>query len=158
EALGARARRPIDRAGGAVSSRQPPGQPAGSRQNRLSGSVPRTDTDSRIDRPTRPRARCARVGMRQLVERSPLMRCRSFALLLLILPGSPVLAQGVISESPHLLSPGVALAEDTGACPTDHCAELLRTGGEGRFASNRNFPNFIGWMSDPLQNIDPRSL
>jgi hypothetical protein len=32
-------------------------------------------------------------------------------------------------------------------------------GGEGGpFASNRNFPNFIGFLSNPLQSIDPRSL
>ena len=28
----------------------------------------------------------------------------------------------------------------------------------GRLASNRNFPNFIGFMSNPLQWIDPHSL
>ena len=28
----------------------------------------------------------------------------------------------------------------------------------GRFTSNRNFSNFIGFLSNPLQNIDPRSL
>ncbi|HEX3315532.1 MAG TPA: hypothetical protein VHR72_11605 [Gemmataceae bacterium] len=28
----------------------------------------------------------------------------------------------------------------------------------GLFAPNRSFPNFIGFMSNPLQNVDPRSL
>src|SRR5437764_1327419 len=32
------------------------------------------------------------------------------------------------------------------------------SGGRNALASNRSFPNFIGFLSNPLQNIDPRSL
>src|SRR5262245_6125267 len=28
----------------------------------------------------------------------------------------------------------------------------------GFLSSDRGFPNFIGWMSNPVRNIDPRSL
>jgi len=31
-------------------------------------------------------------------------------------------------------------------------------GGGSRLTGNRNFPNFIGWMSNPLQNIEPRAV
>lgn len=40
----------------------------------------------------------------------------------------------------------------TPACPAPADAE------RPFLQSNRNFPNFIGFMSNPLQNIDPRSL
>src|SRR5436309_312672 len=28
----------------------------------------------------------------------------------------------------------------------------------GFLTGNRHFPNFIGWLSNPLQNIDPRAV
>jgi hypothetical protein len=31
-------------------------------------------------------------------------------------------------------------------------------GGGGRFAGNHKFPNFINWLGNPVQNIDPRAV
>jgi hypothetical protein len=50
------------------------------------------------------------------------------------------------------------------AVPLDSSAPVLFPDGgaaespSGRFTSNRNFSNFIGFLSNPLQNIDPRAL
>src|SRR5262245_56747265 len=53
--------------------------------------------------------------------------------------------------------PGYVVPLDSSApilFPDDGAADSPR----GRFTSNRNFSNFIGFLSNPLQNIDPRSL
>jgi hypothetical protein len=53
--------------------------------------------------------------------------------------------------------PGLAVPLDSSGpvlFPDDGAADSP----SGRFASNRNFSNFIGFLSNPLQNIDPRSL
>src|SRR4051812_28305216 len=45
--------------------------------------------------------------------------------------------------------------------PSDLYAPLFTGdcgGSRPYLASNHNFPNFIGWISNPVQNIDPRSL
>ncbi len=84
------------------------------------------------------------------------MKMRSCFLILLFL-GSRVSAQAV-------LPPGL-----TGPAPPVHAPVVSSesvavwngaqtSGAREAMASNRNFPNFIGFMSNPLQNIDPRSL
>jgi hypothetical protein len=45
-----------------------------------------------------------------------------------------------------------------GACGPDGCFDQTTASEGGSFVSTRKFPNFIGWMSNPLFNIDPRSL
>lgn len=52
----------------------------------------------------------------------------------------------------------VVSGECPGSCPSALWADGQGDGGREPLASNRNFPNFIGFMSNPLQNIDPRSL
>ncbi len=37
-------------------------------------------------------------------------------------------------------------------------ASALAQESQSRFPSNRNFPNFIGFMSNPVQSLDPRAL
>src|SRR5262245_56243418 len=85
------------------------------------------------------------------------MRCRSslpFVLLLAVRlaaqgpPPAPVDPAGPIF--PGSECPGTGPTLDWAGCE-DGC-------GRERLASNRHFPNFIGFISNPLQNIDPRSL
>jgi len=42
--------------------------------------------------------------------------------------------------------------------PTLFPADGGSDGTSGRFGGNHNFDNFIGWMSNPVQNIDPRAV
>src|SRR5438067_1911189 len=87
--------------------------------------------------------------------RSLLMRWQ-WGLFTLVLLGSPALAQdpppGSLAPSPVVFSADM---------PSSSSAVLPDTPSESSrypLASNRNFPNFIGFMSNPLQSIDPRSL
>src|SRR5262245_42268191 len=72
--------------------------------------------------------------------------------------GLPFLSQVARSES---TAPGAPFAS-----PSDGPAFVLPAGRtsdaaadpSGRLSGTRNFPNFIGFMSNPLQNIDPRAL
>ena len=82
------------------------------------------------------------------------MRAWPCVLLLALLPGTPVSGQGVTPFGP-LPAPTWTSGDYGGPSPWLAPAP---DAGEGRFASNRKFPNFIGWMSDPFENIDPRSL
>jgi len=75
------------------------------------------------------------------------MRWRS-CIPILLLVGSSVSAQGV---SPVIIDPAPPISVGVSY-------EAQATGAGGPLASNRNFPNFIGFLSNPLQNIDPRSL
>jgi hypothetical protein len=52
---------------------------------------------------------------------------------------------------------GPAVALD-GSGPVLFPEDGAASGPSDRFRSNRNFSNFIGFLSNPLQNIDPRSL
>jgi hypothetical protein len=52
--------------------------------------------------------------------------------------------------------PVYAPAPSTG--PVAVWPDAQPSGSREALASNRNFPNFIGFISNPLQNIDPRSL
>src|SRR5262245_53138709 len=94
--------------------------------------------------------RTCRAYMHQVeaVERSLLMLWRS-GLLIAVLFGSPLLAQDSLPVAPSPVVP-------TGASGMFATAESASE--SGRLTGNRDFPNFIGWMSNPMQNIDPRSL
>jgi hypothetical protein len=53
----------------------------------------------------------------------------------------------------------VILPGDAGTAPPYVMADGPPPGGPGGGVSgNRNFPNFIGFLSNPLQNIDPRAV
>jgi hypothetical protein len=84
------------------------------------------------------------------------MRLRSCVLLLML--GSSVSAQEVnpittIPEPTVFASP-----ESTGTWQTAISSDGHSAHEREPLASNRDFSNFIGFMSNPLQNIDPRSL
>ena len=79
------------------------------------------------------------------------MRLQS-TLLVLALLSSPMLAQA------HLEWPGKAPADTSPTLPCYPSANELQAAQAGPLTSNRNFPNFIGFISNPVQNNDPRSL
>src|SRR5262249_37322680 len=84
---------------------------------------------------------------------SCLMRC-SWTLLILALVGAPATAQEPLAA---------AAPSGTAVYPGElGCAPLVTMpdGGSsgGRLAGNQAFPGFIGFMSNPLQNIDPRAV
>jgi hypothetical protein len=63
------------------------------------------------------------------------------------LPGTPVPTTPVFIPSEPCGTPlDLAVGDGSGGSP------------ESRFAGNRNFPNFIGFLSNPLQSIDPRAM
>src|SRR5262245_52924311 len=79
------------------------------------------------------------------------------ALILMVL-GSQVLAQEVLPESPAPTSP-LIISEDMTAPAQVYGPGDTSAHSHGGFLSvNHNFPDFIGWMSNPLQNIDPRAV
>src|SRR5262245_508795 len=80
-----------------------------------------------------------------------LMRSR-FSLLMLVLLGSPTWAQ-------ELFLPALPPPTLGGTCPEVLCPEdnAGRRAG-GMLTGNTNFPGFIGFLSNPLQNIDPRAV
>jgi hypothetical protein len=57
-------------------------------------------------------------------------------------PAAPVLFPTETSDAPHALWPGGDAPHAEG----------------GPLSGNHNFPNFIGFISNPLQNIDPRAV
>jgi hypothetical protein len=80
---------------------------------------------------------------------------RLWCLFALTLLAAPAVAQG----------PTVTMVPPSPAMPVEPCpvASVFDTAvapeeGNGALRSNRNFPNFIGFMSNPLENIDPRAL
>jgi hypothetical protein len=82
------------------------------------------------------------------------MRC-SWTLLILALVGAPATAQEPVTVA--------APPSSTAVFPGDlACAPqvTMPDGGsaEGRLAGNHAFPGFIGFLSNPLQNIDPRAV
>ena len=77
--------------------------------------------------------------------------------LVLVLIGSPALAQGTPLVIPAPVSPSL----------TDNSAPLAHQdlfpgfaaqGESDPLTGNHNFRNFIGFISNPLQNIDPRAM
>lgn len=79
-------------------------------------------------------------------------------MLALLLLGSPAIGQGSPPAFPVPHSLDLKPAEPIASPPLLTADFDSGGGGGGSLASNRNFPNFIGFMSNPLQNIDPRSL
>jgi hypothetical protein len=83
-----------------------------------------------------------------------------FSLLVL---GSTALAGEPVPVLPGSANPVPVTGEFSGAC-LDGSGPAVLTCNEmdgkqgGRLSGNRNFPNFIGWLSNPLQNIDPRAV
>src|SRR5205085_2527276 len=67
---------------------------------------------------------------------------------------SAQVAGPVVTDPPLVFAP----VASSGSGPAPDWADAQSTGGREMLASNRNFPNFIGFLSNPLQNIDPRSL
>src|SRR5262245_12458080 len=88
------------------------------------------------------------------VERRPLMRWQ-LGLITVAFLSSPGWARA--EPSGAIFPPGPAPVDVAASSPVQGTPPVVGRD-QPRFASNRNFPNFIGFMSNPLQNIDPRSL
>jgi hypothetical protein len=70
-----------------------------------------------------------------------------------IVLASPALAQ----EPPPAAVPPASAAVEPAACPS--VPFPCQANGRGdRLSGNHDFPNFINWVSNPLQNIDPRAV
>ncbi len=80
------------------------------------------------------------------------MRLR-LGIVLLLLLGVRLSAQ---EANPKTLATGSADCAGLFSCAVG--GECQKDGRGGLLTSNHNFPCFIGFMSNPLQNIDPRSL
>jgi hypothetical protein len=86
------------------------------------------------------------------------------SLLTLTLLASAGLAEEPRQATPSTAAAPVPAARDMGTLLLEdpHPSLFSCTAPEGHqggfLAGNRDFPNFIGWLSNPLQNIDPRSL
>jgi hypothetical protein len=76
-----------------------------------------------------------------------------WSLPILVLLSSPVLAQESVA-TPQPASPVFA----AGDLATPPRAELEHRPSAGFLSGTHAFPNFIGWLSNPLQNIDSRAL
>src|SRR5262245_13710622 len=79
------------------------------------------------------------------------------ALILMVL-GSQVLAQEVLPESPAPTSPLIISEDMTAPAQVYGPGDTSAHSHGGFLSGNHNFPDFIGWMSNPLQNIDPRAV
>jgi hypothetical protein len=81
---------------------------------------------------------------------------RQWILLLSVLLAGPALAQ---ESHPPVSTPPVPTfpITDTATCPGEFFPSPTDTRGD-RLSGNHNFPNFINWLSNPLQNIDPRAV
>jgi hypothetical protein len=93
----------------------------------------------------------------ELYARSVAMKWQS-GLVVFALLATSVSAQGPLPASPDTLAQSFAASEAPCSTeplfPTD---EPAAAGGKP-LAGNHNFPNFINWISNPLQNIDPRAV
>jgi hypothetical protein len=74
-----------------------------------------------------------------------------------------VVVPGASAQGPPPASPGPAVpvfAPDEAPCPSDAVFPADGPAGPqgGPLTGNHNFPNFINWISNPLQNIDPRAV
>src|SRR5262245_43035919 len=89
-------------------------------------------------------------------KESPRMKWHS-SLLLLPLLASALPAQA--PPSPEFLPspPAFPAGPVAGSCP-EVPWNAAPASDDGPLASNRKFSNFIGFMSNPLQNVDPRAL
>jgi hypothetical protein len=84
------------------------------------------------------------------------MRLHSCVLLLLL--GSPVSAQEINPLATTHEHPVFAATDTSSSWQPAIATDGHDGSGREPLASNRDFSNFIGFMSNPLQNIDPRSL
>jgi hypothetical protein len=85
------------------------------------------------------------------------MRLR-WCVLMLLLSAAPAPAQGTVPVLIEPLPPALTSDAATGWGQGPIHAGDSVSGGRESLSSNRNFSNFIGFMSNPLQNIDPRAL
>jgi hypothetical protein len=81
----------------------------------------------------------------------------------LLLLGRSAAAQGPPQETPAPAAAAPFPAQSTSMAPDDSApSAFCEPGADGRTSGllegNRNFPNFIGYMSNPLFAIDPRAL
>jgi len=86
-----------------------------------------------------------------------------WSLLSLTLLGSPALAQEARPGTPVQVAPVAAPVAMDQPMLVDSNPTLFSELSAGQkpggfLTSNANFPNFIGFLSNPIQNIDPRSL
>ncbi len=63
---------------------------------------------------------------------------------------------GPVDSFPAFATPAQTLPPSSGCTVFDDAAS--QTSRSGFLTGNHNFPNFIGFMSDPLQSIDPRAM
>jgi hypothetical protein len=83
------------------------------------------------------------------------MQKTSVCLASLLLASAPLLAQAPVNQPFAAAPPGAPL----GATEAVWTPSAVSWETASRpLAGNRNFPNFIGFMSNPTQNIDPRAL
>jgi hypothetical protein len=84
------------------------------------------------------------------------MNWRRIALAMMLV-ASPASAQGLHGERTADGTPTFIASE--GSLPPQGCfSDDGDATGPDRLTGNRNFSNFIGFLSDPLQNIDPRAV
>jgi len=83
---------------------------------------------------------------------------QQWTLLALVLPGALAFAGEPPPAPVAPTAPGFAPADVAGACPTLFGADCPAPATGGPLAGNHDFPRFIDWMSNPLQNIDPRAV
>jgi hypothetical protein len=82
-----------------------------------------------------------------------------WSLLTLLLVGAPGWAQEPFKVAPTVEAP-VLIPGDAAAStpPSVSFTPATAAPPPGLLTGNRNFPNFIGFMSNPLQSIDPRAV
>src|SRR5262245_16266454 len=73
-----------------------------------------------------------------------------------IVLASPALAREPPPAAALLPAPAAAAVEPPACLPVPFCCQADTRG--DRLSGNHDFPNFINWMSNPLQNIDPRAV
>lgn len=81
-----------------------------------------------------------------------------WSLLLLVLPGPQALAQEPLPGAPGPTAPVLAPGELTASPPVLLTGDGPTETPGGPLTGNHSFRNFIGFMSNPLQSIDPRAV
>jgi hypothetical protein len=81
-----------------------------------------------------------------------------WSLLTLVLPGALAFAAEPPPAPLAPAAPGFAPGDVAGACPTLFAADAPGAAPGGPLAGNHDFPRFIDFISNPLQNIDPRAV
>ncbi|MFL5242885.1 MAG: hypothetical protein ACJ8FY_12310 [Gemmataceae bacterium] len=78
--------------------------------------------------------------------------------MLLVLLASRALSQETAPAGGDPAAPALAAGQLSAADPTFFPAEGTAGREDGRLAGNHNFSNFIGFIGNPLENIDPRAV